>query len=147
VDDAGRARARTGSVCLIARGSRPRRGTPPGDILIETIANLPKCVCWREIRFDLEPSRVLPRQKRLKVVLKLLPTVRSGEPAGTRTQDPRLKRATQAVTTKDDRVRSIDTISLKSCNTFYCDCDYLRPRHISDHHQNRYRTATMKSLH
>jgi hypothetical protein len=28
-----------------------------------------------------------------KVILKVLSTVRSGEPAGTRTQDPRLKRA------------------------------------------------------
>jgi hypothetical protein len=29
---------------------------------------------------------------------------------------PRLKGAIQAVTTKDDRVRPIDTIPLKSCN-------------------------------
>ncbi len=40
----------------------------------------------------------------------------NGEPAGTRTQDPRIKRATQTLTTKDDRVRPIDTIPLKSCN-------------------------------
>ena len=51
-----------------------------------------------------------------KVILKVLSTVRSGEPAGTRTQDPRLKRATQAITTEDERVRLIDTNPLKSYN-------------------------------
>jgi hypothetical protein len=50
----------------------------------------------------------------MKVVLKVLSTVLSGEPAGTRTQGPRLKRATPAVTTEADRVRPIDTIPLKS---------------------------------
>ena len=40
----------------------------------------------------------------------------NGEPAGTRTQDPRLKRATQAITTEDERVRLIDTNPLKSYN-------------------------------
>jgi len=43
----------------------------------------------------------------------------SGEPAQTRIQDPRLKRAVQAVTTEDDRVRPSDTIPLKSCNIFF----------------------------
>jgi len=37
-----------------------------------------------------------------------------GEPAGTRTQGPRLKRATQTVATDDARMRSITTIRLKS---------------------------------
>ena len=40
----------------------------------------------------------------------------NGDPAGARTQDPRLKRASRAVTTEDDRVRPIYTIPLKSCN-------------------------------
>ncbi len=39
-----------------------------------------------------------------------------GEPAGTRTQGPRLKRAIQTITTEDARLRPIDTIPLKSCN-------------------------------
>jgi len=55
---------------------------------------------------------------------------------------PRLIRATQAVATEPDRVRPIDTIPLKLRNLFFCECDHLRPSHILDRHQNRYRTAT-----
>ena len=55
-----------------------------------------------------------PKPEKLAKVLK-----NYGEPAGTRTQGPRLKRATQAITTEDDRVRPIDTIPLKSCKVSF----------------------------
>ena len=68
--------------------------------------------------------------------------LKSGEPAGTRTQDPRLKRASGLVALTNDQVRLSAKNPLRNEGLQDGVCAGMRLQHISNRDQNRARTVT-----
>ena len=65
-----------------------------------------------------------------------------GESAGIRTQDPRLKRAPQALAIGSYRVRLNVVKALTGAGLIRFECDGFILSHIADRDQNRDRTVT-----
>ena len=66
----------------------------------------------------------------------------NGESAGIRTQDPRLKRASQAIATGSYRVRRNVHTVFRGAGLRCLDCDAVILKHIADRDQNRDQIGT-----